>query len=635
MIRYPLPDPCRLGFDTTDALDQALAGQLAALAQARAGYLDPSWQQLTTRLMRQPAGSAIALAAACSPASILDLMIDLCVLAPPLASAGLVAADRCAAMAECLLVSVRQAGVAEGRPEWWAFEAGPARRWRPGQPRLSHPAFRSRHWWCVAELMRRCLLADVLPRLPDAPYVEVHDEAEGEPACTHISMLGVLDVQVRSGSREIRVEKPAPAWPTDRSASALSISHPLPRWIWLDHVLDQGCAGRIRTVAQAACLQARSLCTDDEVDAAATALRQWLRAWLKREVGRSGQLPAMRARLLQAYSVEPDLVALAWRFRPTGQVHLSGADYQYAWRNGEAMTRLRHESPGVFPVYAALARELGLAPAQGLGALKDALRDAGLSRGGWTRLVQHGGPVLRLLRAGSTQGTRLVDVLVPTMNLLVATQRPGLPPMPLLRALVAARLDRLHDAHLRVPTALLRAAWDACGAQPEAMADLAGGFDRLLLHWKIERWTPERLPAGLRWGWFQRQLRALEARLAAAPWLDARWPAPLVSFTSGSHVAVALADGRSMYDEAMAMRHCLGLPRFLDECQSGRYLAFSLRDAATGRRRCTALLTRRRTAWSLGQVAGFANAPAPGWARELAWQVLRAVRTASGQADRP
>jgi hypothetical protein len=630
MIRYPLPDPCRLGFDATYALAQALAGQLAALAQARAGYVDPSWQELTTRLTQQPAGSDIPLAANCDPESILDLMIDLCVLTPPLARAGLVAADHCAAMADRLLDSVRQARVAEGKAEWSAFDAGRVRRWRPGQPRLSHPAFRSRHWWCIAELMRRCLLADVLPRLPDQPYVEVCDDSGGEPACTHISMLGVLDVQVRPGTREILVEKPVPAWPTDRSASALSISHPLPRWIWLDHVLDQRCAGRIRTVAQAACLQGHSLCTDDEVDVAATALRQWLRAWLKREVGRSGQLPGMRARLLQAYCVEPDLVALAWQFRPTGQVHLSGADYQYAWRNGEALTGRKHESPGAFPVYAALARELALVPTQGLGALKDALRGAGLSRGGWTRLVQHGGPVVRLLRAGTAPGTRLVDVLVPTMNLIVASQRPGLPPMPLLRALVAARLDRLHDARLRVPTALLRAAWDACDDEPQAMADVIGGFDRLLLHWKIERWTPERLPPGLRWGWFLRQLRAVEARLAAAPWLDARWPAPLVSFRSGSHVAVALADGRSVYDEAIAMRHCLGLPRFLDECQSGRYLAFSLRDAATGRRRCTALLTRSRTAWSLGQVAGFANAPAPRWAREFAWRVLEAVRTAAG-----
>lgn len=632
MTRYLLPDPCRLGVDSPANITQALAAQLAAGARRRSRSPQFAWHELASRLVGSTRTGPLTLDRSVGAEELLDLMLEVGTLVPPLARAGLLPSDRCAVWSACLLDSADPIFPIAAGAAWFRLEGDPARRWRPGWPRLTHPAFRPRHWWCAAELLRRCLLAKVLPHLHEQPQVLPY--GDGVSAFERVRLFDILDLQVRPVEREFRIRNPVHKNGPLAAAATLSVSHPLPGSTWLIHLVERHCGRQLKELARAA--SGPTDIGDDETceEAAAVALRTWLLAWLRREAQRSGLLPGLRRRLQRALRLQRSTWSLAWRLLPNGRRFLSAADYQSAWRHEQTLAVLQAEAPGTFPLYAALAVELELAPAAGYHGLLDALRARGLSHGGRTLLAHHGSRILRSLRPAIADEPGRADALVAMANLIVATQRIGLPPAPLLRALARARLHRLHEPRERVPIVMLRAAWEACLDDARSTSTVAAEFDQLLQHWSLDRWSPGALPSGLRWRWFQRQLERVQQALVVAPWLDASWPAPLSTYRCGDLVAHALTDGRSVYEEALAMRHCLGLPGYLEACQSGRACAYSIREARTGRRRWTALLAVGFAGWGLHEMAGFANAAATAQARRFGECLLDAHRAAAGEPPR-
>lgn len=626
MHRYPEPDPCRLGAGSAASVRRLLAEQLAAGAERHNRSTSKPWLALTTHLADAATPGPIEVPGDFSADDLLVLAIEVGMLVPPLARAGLVSPTLCCTLAQCLLESAEPLVAPAGRAAWFRLEGQPLRRWRPGQPRLSHPAFRTRHWWCAAELLRRILLAGVHSRLPDQPRVLPYGDKDG--SFLRVRLLEYLDLQVRYPVGEFRIIQPRGLEP-----EKLSLSHPLADRAWLATLVNRELLWQVDLLATACAAAAGHACGGGRSDVG-QALRQWLVAWLARALDGRGPLHDVRRTLQRTCARHASLLPLAWQARPLGAQGLSLADYQRVWRDAGPLLTLREEAPALFPAYAALFAELALDPAQGYAALKLALRQRGLSRGGWTRLTAHAGPLLRALRRELRQEATHWAALVAVLNAIVASQRPGLPPGPLLRALVRTRPHLYMEHPQRIRPAVLAAAWDACLAAPEAAVEVAREFDALIEHWRLGQWTPGALPPALAWRWYARQLDQVRARLALAPWLGAQWQAPVPEWRCHGLVAVALERGAQVHDEALAMRHCLALPACLEDCRAGRVLPYSVRDARSGKRRFTVTLERTAAGWVVQEVAGFANAPPCARARALADCLLDAHRATVGEAPR-
>lgn len=623
MHRYPEPDPCRLGAGSAASVRRLLAEQLAAGAERHNRSTGKPWLALTTHLVDAATPGPIELPGGFSADDLLVLAIEVGMLVPPLARAGLVSQTLCCTLAQCLLESAESLVAPAGRAAWFRLEGQPLRRWRPGQPRLSHLAFRARHWWCAAELLRRILLAGVHGRLPDQPRVLPYGDKEG--SFLRVRLLEYLDLQVRYPVGEFRITQPRGLEP-----ERLSLSHPLADRTWLATLVDRELLGQVDLLATA-CAAASGASKGSSRSSVGQALRDWLVSWLARELDGRGPLHDARRKLQRTCAVQPSLLPLAWQARPAGARTLALADYQRVWRNAAPLLRLREEAPTLFPAYAALLAELDLDPLQGYAGLKQALRKRGLSRGGWSRLSAHAGPLVRALRRELQGGTAHCVALVAVLNAIVASQRSGLPPAPLLRALVRTRPHLFFEHPLRVRPAVLAAAWDACLATPALAGEVAREFDDLLEHWRLGHWRPGPLPPALAWRWFQRQLGQVRTRLALAPWLGAHWQAPVPEWRCQGLVAIALVRGEAVYAEALAMRHCLAVPAYLAECRDGSVLPYSVRDARSGKRRYTLVLERTLAGWVVQEIAGFANAPACARGRSLADCLLTAHRAAVGE----
>ena len=99
------------------------------------------------------------------------------------------------------------------------------------------------------------------------------------------------------------------------------------------------------------------------------------------------------------------------------------------------------------------------------------------------------------------------------------------------------------------------------------------------------------------------------------------WEVPIHPMTVGEFTAVALASGKDLWDESVAMRHCADL--YAKPCQEGRALLFSVR-TASGDRYATIALEHKDGVWSLLQACGHANARIGSELDELI-EVLRGI----------
>ncbi|MGH8163125.1 MAG: hypothetical protein ACREP1_02180, partial [Rhodanobacteraceae bacterium] len=297
--------------------------------------------------------------------------------------------------------------------------------------------------------------------------------------------------------------------------------------------------------------------------------------------------------------------------RPHARSRLPGDAYQLVWRHERALQRLRAENPTLFPVFGLCWPRLQFPLHGGYAGLRSALRQCGMSKSGWQQLARSGYCAVRALRVTPWFMADPVAVLVAYFNLLAACQRVGLPPAALARALIESEaLLRLRAGHATIVTMIVRAAWDFCGDLDRAGLALfvEHEFLPVLNAWLLEHWEKP-IPAGMRWPWFRRQLAAFRKYTAAAGLLTKRWPCALPAFRHGAWIAMPLMSGEALFEEGIAMRHCVGLRSYILACADGSGRLFSIRDARCGRRVATLYLKCDDEGnWVRKEMTGFANA---------------------------
>lgn len=378
---------------------------------------------------------------------------------------------------------------------------------------------------------------------------------------------------------------------------------PLGSWHWLDRYLD-----RHRDLLQCA-VQAVAPDPDAAADWAPR-LRDWLRGSVRAALRRSGAMSGLRRAIRDSLPYGRDRLDLACRIRRDPNRPLRAADLEEFLGAGPEYVALRSESPTLLHLCSLLADPDRPGRPNVPQRLKSQLRELGLSRAGWRLICRHGVRAYAALIEGERDHESIVALAVAGANLIAACQRPGLPPVELMRQLGEIE-DQNDTEDPLVPMPLLRAAWDAARALPTRHARrafAADAFARTVAWWRCVRDRPT-IPPGIRWAWFDARTRAWERRERALRMADAwQWTGPVAAFECHGVKVVPLESMVALWDEGLAMRHCVGGVAFAKACLAGTRRVYSLRDARSGRRLATASCVRKPgEAWREGQVAGFAN----------------------------
>lgn len=380
---------------------------------------------------------------------------------------------------------------------------------------------------------------------------------------------------------------------------------PLGSWHWLDGFLN-----RHRALLQ----QAVRVATDgsDIAEGWAPRLEAWLRGSVRAALRRSGAMPGLRRAIRASLPYSREQLELACRARRDPCAPLCGADIEDLLCFEPAYRTLRRECRALLHLCSAVRRPDDLGRPNEPRQLKAMLRGMGLSRAGWRLLCRHGPRAYAAVSKGLEAQDRIARAAVATLNLIAACQRPGLPPVELMRLLADIEDQNLGEESL-VPMLLLRAAWDAARALPTRHARrsfAAGAFARAVNWWRLHRDCP-RVPAGCTWLWFEARTRAWEAReRVRRASHDAAWTTPVPAFEHEGVRIVPLQSLLELWDEGLAMCHCTGDTYYAASCLKGTLRIYSLRDARSGRRLATAACHRKPgEAWLQGQVSGFANRP--------------------------
>lgn len=628
MIRYPLPEHCRIGMSSTPIESTrwlpALADAMASHARTITLNSHFPWTELALTWLCEDQPAPLPCTEPIDPLTASTMLRALALCSKPLVSAGVLAQDRVDRWARTMLVSAQlQCSHDPGDAAGERPSPDGEQRWRPGQPRLTHPAFRPVVSWCVAELLRRELLAEALSTVREAPRIWRSD------GTLHLGIGDAVRYWFDAGSRTLGIEA-RDRWCGDRQMGnhAMSMTRPLPNTHWLDRLL-------VSYEHRVKCIALVTGRNESEVADIGDALGHWLRSCLLKRLRENGDLRALRRRLLAAYPLQADLLRFAWRVRTPGHRPLSGRDYELVWQHHDTLVRLQHDSPALFPIFIAVFSDRAIRIEDGYHELKQALIAAGMSNNAWQRLAQSGYRAVRPFRDCFSYQRHPASTLVRYFNVLAACRRTGLPPSALAQAIADNhhRDEDGRDFHLLV--AITRAGWDEAHDQSaEAIARFVDAEFRPLLHlFALGHWRPVTLPSGVRWPWFRRQLQLAQHRLSFMPLLQTGWTSAIDQHAHNNLVAIALTNGAALWEEAVAMRNCLGKAGYVHDCIDGRCRLFSIRDRLTGKRRATVRLEKRLRRWWLAEIAGFANRTADDGVTGFAQTLPVAYEAASTQAD--
>jgi hypothetical protein len=317
-------------------------------------------------------------------------------------------------------------------------------------------------------------------------------------------------------------------------------------------------------------------------------------------------------------------IALAARSVPAGPL-LNSRTLNNVWGNERAFRQVARENPQLLPLLLAFVEQIPAGTkvhaSDPVLALKNALREAGLSEASWRYLIRHGARLFRVpWEVGATSGQRRFEVAVRYLGAIETAGLPPPPPPSVARAFLHGYNEhRGYDAIIanrfecRMDPAVLRA-----GLLEADRRRLEGSLEGFAEEFMGVCWWAESLDCLLDdnqikagWKWFVRQWQEAESVDALLRQdMGLRWRARLDEFETGRVRVVPIDSSAALIRESQAMRNCLR--NYLEACASGDMEIYSVRDALTGKRRGCVGLRFDDGMPTIIDAKGFANTPPKG-----------------------
>ncbi len=476
-------------------------------------------------------------------------------------------------------------------------------------------------------------------RLLSGKPLEVMPES---PNVTRLRVCGAVDYVI-DRSKHCVLSQPAPLTRREKIASqqapwhhpfqhpldAVDVLNPLSRPAWLVHIAARpdwfGYAFARHDDGQDQLFVER-----DHMVYALSRVTRIVFYWMRHDPA----FVALQHKLSTALTLHigPGLVNLAMRARvQTDNVSLNARHLNLVWRHQQAYTCMEQENPRLLPL---LTAWLLHNKANGQAKLPDALpairKDilaSGLPPKAWRYLAHYGMKRLLPIRTNRTTWAALVDTLLA----LNAARWPLLPPRGFLRLLHdSAGLPANYDLATTdgAPGWFWQMACEEAFARRGDVAAYLDFFDRVpYLAWLVREFglTPDQNQRRKKIAWLcevaerHKEFAPQDDEPAWALWLQA------ASWDAVKELAVVpLLSRGALLKEAIALHNCVD--SYADACRAETQLLLSLRDHRTGKRVALVGLKRSGDSWSLGQVAGPCNRPAPLWVKKVADQAAGVVR---------
>jgi len=289
-------------------------------------------------------------------------------------------------------------------------------------------------------------------------------------------------------------------------------------------------------------------------------------------------------------------IAMASRCNPVGPL-LDSRTLNHVWRNERAFRQVARENPQLLPLLLAFVMRIPdgklVSADDPVHVLKAALRGEGLSEAAWRYVVRHGA---RLFRVPWEVGARAQSRFAIAVRYLTALENAGFPPPP--PPSVASAFLHGFNEH-RIDGALIGVRFE-CRFDPAILRAGLLEADRRRAEGNIEGFAEEFL--GVCW-WAERHANLVDGNQAKAGWkwfvrqwqkaesVDAllhedvglHWRTRLDEFEMDACRVVPISSSAALIRESQAMRNCL--QNYIGNCANGEFEIYSIRDAATGKRR--------------------------------------------------
>ena len=402
------------------------------------------------------------------------------------------------------------------------------------------------------------------------------------------------------------------------------IGRPLTSHLWLIPVLKN------LNLADAA--QGDLFFVDSELDDIA----QWLAQTTYRLLLRNPDFQEFRRiGLPKLFKLPKDIysIALASRPRPIGPL-MDSRMFNDVWRNEKAFRQVARENPHLLPLLQAFIEKIPdgetVQTKDPVLTLKKSFRDSGLSEASWRYVVHHGSKLFRDAWS-STRGQPALEVAVRYLDALESAGLPPPPPPSIVKAWLHgynphrendARIEA-HFQHMIDPVALRAGLIEA--DRLRQMGEVEGFAEEFLgvCWWSehiLELLDDNQQRAG--WSWFVRRWKEAEAAQAKLDDTDKRhWMTRLESFQKGRMTVVPIDSSEELILESMAMRNCL--QSYTEDCSSGRFEVYSVRETQTGKRKgCIGIRFDDDGVPMIADVKGFANTPPIGEVQQIAYDLF-------------
>lgn len=342
----------------------------------------------------------------------------------------------------------------------------------------------------------------------------------------------------------------------------------------------------------------------------------------------------MRRLLREVLAPDPRLMDLARRARPRahGKCDVSSAWWNQCLAHREALVELHRTAPALLPFYGELMQRNQVQPGRlDWAALRFRLGGEELQPAQWRFLMHEpAAPVWQMYRDGQIRSLGNLRAFLACWARLHLAQPPGvrLPRAlwePLARTSVdPARGDVLPPIVWPGTARATRQAiehYRSAAARGDGPAFIENEWGPVV-RWGANYAAGIEMPRVRGWSSARRLAREDERRVRARN-SNLSWHVPVPSLEDGGLQAVALANGAELADEAIAMRHCAD--RYALRCANGELLVYSLRDAATGKRRASAAIGLGRDGAMLLEVGRSLNRPPDSREIALAEKLANAV----------